>query len=71
MSSAVGKYWSTIAVPCSLSCKILRPVVGTPGGSVGLVDAGEQPLDSLGAHVGEPDDTYIHGSDLRATVPVH
>jgi hypothetical protein len=37
----------------------------TGGWSVGLVDAGEQPLDSLGAHVGEPDDTYIHGSDLR------
>src|SRR4051812_14904687 len=32
MSSAVAKYWSTIAVPCSSSCKILRPVVGTPGG---------------------------------------
>jgi hypothetical protein len=29
---------------------------------VGLLDASQKPLDPLGAHVGEPDDTYVHGN---------
>jgi hypothetical protein len=33
---------------------------------VGLLDAGKQPGDSLSAHVGEPDDAYVHDSTLLA-----
>src|SRR3954451_7758324 len=39
---------------------------GYPGRrSAGLLDTGQQALDPLGAHIGEPDDTYVHGSDLH------
>jgi hypothetical protein len=66
MSSAVAKYWSTTAVPCSPSYSTLQARGGDTGRrSVGLLDAAPQAFDSLGADIDETDDTYVHGSDLH------
>ena len=66
MSSAVAKYWSYHRRPLLTVVQDLEAGAGHTGRRpVGRLDAGQQPLDSLGLNIAEPDDTHIHGSDLH------